>query len=214
MDKVDIKELNGAIDAFKNTVGVLSEISAISKEAQKVSENIRKTSLEVSQNLTKISAKADTISKATVSVIKGSKEAADKVTAELDDLNRKIGAYLDSNSEQMKSVSASLISETEKIIFSNESLGKKLQDYTLSTQKSVDELRIQDATNAREIREKIADMNSSVFYKLDVFEKRIQELSNEVAQVRLQHIKCHKLVTACLVTSVVTAVAVIVGMFI
>lgn len=214
MGRVNIDELNNTVDAFKSTVGALSEIRAISKDVQKVSENISNTGLEVSQNMSKLTAKTEIFSKAADSFIKRSKEATDRVTDELEGQNRKIGTYLESNVEEMKSVSASFIRETEKIISSNEELGKKVQEYALSTQKSVDELRILGANNAREIREKITEMNSSVSSKLGILEKSIQDLVNEAGQVKLQNIKDHTLVIACLVTSAVAAVSAIVGLFI
>ena len=112
--------------------------------------------------------------------------------------------------EMTSEVTGSLKNETEVI----EQLRESVRSYTLSTQSSVDELRISQNRSATEIREAIAEAKKTVKVEIDKVYQNVSELSEKVTALGEKQQKEHTMILVGVILAAVASIASIIGLFI
>ena len=107
-------------------------------------------------------------------------------------------------------VTGSLKNETEVI----EQLRESVRNYTLSTQSSVDELRISQNRSATEIREAIAEAKKTVKVEIDKVYQNVSELSEKVTALGEKQQKEHTMILVGVILAAVASIASMIGLFI
>ena len=200
---INTDEINGAVQSFQNTVEALMSIETISAKASEQLDSIQLSAATIKTATEKIVGKADSLASQSdllKSCVEEAKESNSQNTT----------AVTNKMQEVTSEVTGSLKVETEVI----ERLRESVRNYTLSTQGSVDELRISHNRSATEIREAIAETKETVKVKIDKVSQNVFELSEKVTALGEKQQKEHTMILVCVILAAVASIASIIGLFI
>lgn len=200
---INTDEINGAVQSFQNTVEALKSIETISAKASKQLDSIQSSAASIKTATEEIVGKADSLASQSDLLKTCVEEAKENNTQNTTAVTNKM---LEVTSE----VTGSLKNETEVI----EQLRESVRSYTLSTQSSVDELRISQNRSATEIREAIAEAKKTVKVEIDKVYQNVSELSEKVTALGEKQQKEHTMILVGVILAAVASIASIIGLFI
>ena len=200
---INTDEINGAVQSFQNTVEALKSIETISAKASKQLDSIQSSAASLKTATEEIVGKADSLASQSDLLKTCVEEAKENNTQNTTAVTNKM---LEVTSE----VTGSLKNETEVI----EQLRESVRSYTLSTQSSVDELRISQNRSATEIREAIAEAKKTVKVEIDKVYQNVSELSEKVTALGEKQQKEHTMILVGVILAAVASIASIIGLFI
>lgn len=200
---INTDEINGAVQSFQNTVEALKSIETISTKASEQLDSIQSSAASIKTATEEIVGKADSLASQSDLLKTCVEEAKENNTQNTTAVTNKM---LEVTSE----VTGSLKNETEVI----EQLRESVRSYTLSTQSSVDELRISQNRSATEIREAIAEAKKTVKVEIDKVYQNVSELSEKVTALGEKQQKEHTMILVGVILAAVASIASIIGLFI
>jgi len=200
---INTDEINGTVQSFQNTVEALKSIETISAKASEQLDSIQSSAASIKTATEEIVGKADSLASQSDLLKTCVEEAKENNTQNTTAVTNKM---LEMTSE----VTGSLKNETEVI----EQLRESVRSYTLSTQSSVDELRISQNRSATEIREAIAEAKKTVKVEIDKVYQNVSELSEKVTALGEKQQKEHTMILVGVILAAVASIASIIGLFI
>lgn len=200
---INTKEIDGAVKSFQNTVEALKDIETISAKTAEQLDLIQSSATDIKAATREIVEKADSLASQSDILNSRIKEASASNTQ-----NTKLIAK---NIQEMTSaVTGDLKKETESI----EGLKENVRNYTLSTQGSVDELRISQHRSATEIREAIAETKQIVKDEVMIVSQNVSALSEKVSALSEKQQKDHTVMIVGSVLAAIAALTSIIALFI
>ena len=196
-------EINGAVKSFQDTVAALKRIETISEKT--------------SEQLDSIKSSTASIGTATDEIV----EQAGKLTSHSEGLKACVADAKASNTQntavvtkKMQEMTSEVTNNIKKEIESVEGLRESVRSYTLSTQNSVDEFRINQNRIASEIRESVADTKLTLKDEISKVSQSVNALSEKVSSLCDKQQKDHTLMIVSVILVAIASVASIVGLFI
>ena len=200
---INTDEINGTVQSFQNTVEALKSIETISTKASEQLDSIQSSAASIKTATEKIVGKADGLASQSDLLKSCVEEAKESNTQNTTAVTNKM-------QEVTAEVTGSLKNETEVI----EQLRESVRNYTLSTQGSVDELRISQNRSATEIREAIAEAKKTVKVEIDKVYQNVSELSEKVTALGEKQQKEHTMILVGVILAAVASIASMIGLFI
>ncbi len=204
----DYSDLESSVVSFKETVDALTKISDVEKALEKAEKEFDVFSSVVKEASKKIddtsaslaSAFADFQDRSTANIDALEKNFAEheKILSEqyanskmeidrvLDNLNNQAQEFSSQTSAMIRD-GRQLIQETVETIESgNKSLSSDITEYTSSTLKAVEELRINGLNNARETRDKIVEIETKIHMEQERQMDSIAKLAEQLTVMQQQ----------------------------
>ena len=200
---INTNEINGAVQSFQNTVEALKSIEMISAKASEQLDSIQSSAASIKTATEEIVGKADSLASQSDSLKLCVNEAKESNT-------QNTAAVTNKMQDMTSEVTGSLKNETEVI----EQLRESVRNYTLSTQSSVDELRISQNRSATEIREAIAETKKTVKVEIEKVSQNVFELSEKVTALKDKQQKEHTMILVGVILAAIASIASIIGLFI
>ena len=200
---INTDEINGTVQSFQNTVEALKSIETISTKASEQLDSIQSSAASLKTATEEIVGKADSLASQSDLLKTCVEEAKENNTQNTTAVTNKM-------QEVTAEVTGSLKNETEVI----EQLRESVRNYTLSTQGSVDELRISQNRSATEIREAIAEAKKTVKVEIDKVYQNVSELSEKVTALGEKQQKEHTMILVGVILAAVASIASMIGLFI
>ena len=208
MKQLDIDKLEQSVDSFERTVKALKEIQSINTELSASSKVIQDSILKIQEeetrqrelsesldeNIARFEQKNDentgiikeVIQNQTQDLSKMMEDAYAEVNKGLgriaslyNDMLKQMQDFSDSTTRKMSAQQDMLSEKTDKI-------SSKVEQYTGSTLKSIDELRIQNSDNARETRDKIVEVDTRNRTEMEQRFKKVDALNDEIVRLKSQ----------------------------
>ena len=195
-------EINGAVKSFQDTVAALKRIETISEKT--------------SEQLDSIKSSTASIGTATSEIV----EHAGKLASHSDGLKACVEDAKASNTQNtavvmkiMQEMTGEVTNNMKKEIESIDGLRESVRSYTLSTQNSVDEFRINQNRIASEIRESVADTKLTLKDEISKVSQSVNTLSEKVSSLSDKQQKDHTLMIVGVILVAIASVTSIVGLF-
>ena len=155
---INTEEINGAVKSFQDTVAALKRIETINEKTSEQLDSIRSSTAnlgtatgEIVEQVGKLASHSDGL-KVCVEDAKASNTQNTAVVTKI-----------------MQEMTGEVTNNMKKEIESIEGLRESVRSYTLSTQNSVDEFRINQNRIASEIRESVADTKLTLKDDINIF---------------------------------------------
>lgn len=208
MKQLDIEKLEQSVDSFDRTVKALKEIQTINAELSGSSKVIRESiqqikgeearQKELSESFQASVTEFEQKNAENTGIIKEvihnktqdlSKTMEDAYAEVNKSLNRIASMYHDML-KQMQSfaeeTTGKMAAHQELFTEKTAKIASSIGEYTGSTLKSVDELRIQNSDNARETRDKIVEIDARNRAEMDQRFKKVDSLNDEITRLKAQ----------------------------
>ena len=209
-----LRELQLAVDNFKEVVDRLAEIKIISENVKASAVNMEQLRKELTEYTGELTKSADKVETLCAQIIDSNKQTAQLVSDKLADTQK---AVLDSNESAIDLITKCNDTVIAKVLDSNaqtvksvseyvEAVRTQIVEYSLSVQKSLDELRLQNTNNARELRDSISYAKADLAVKADGIQTSVNNLLDK-------NKSDHTFIMIGAISAVIAAIASIVGMF-
>lgn len=142
MNEFDLTNLDQAVADFQNTIDALRRIQTVSDHVINVAGQLDTSGAELRKDAEKMAEISEQFA-----------EEIKQFSGEAHSLVQQMERIFQSYGETVTKEISNSVNRTNALQEENVKLEKQIQDYTISTQKSVDELRILSNNNARELRE-------------------------------------------------------------
>lgn len=240
---INTDEINSIVQSFQNTVGALKSIETISARTSEQLDIMRSSASRIKTATEEIAGTADSLAlqyDSIICVVEGSKASNAQNTADVTNKLREMTADVASNlkkgsdsikcyveeakannaqntaavtntlREMTNEVTSGLKKETEGI----DQLRESVRNYTLSTQDSIDELRISQNRSASEIREAIDYAKKTVKDEIDKVSQNVSLLSDKIGALGEKQKKEHTLILVGVIFAALASIASIISLFI
>jgi DNA repair ATPase RecN len=209
-----LKELQLAVYNFKEVVDGLAEVKDISKNVKTSADNFQQACKELTEYTDELAISADRVETLCMQIIENNKQTVQSVSDALSDAQK---AILHSNESAAELITKCNDTVITKVLDSNEQTAKNITDcvaniqaqvteYSMSVQKSLDEIRLQNTNNARELRDNISYVKADLAVKLD----RVQ---TSVSNLLDKNKSDHTFIMLGAISATIAAIASIVGIF-
>lgn len=210
-----LRELELAVDNFKDVIDRLAEIKCISENVKTSADTMQTLQTELAEYSSEIVKAVDKVSSLCDRLLEENRQAAQKVSDELRDTKTTI---VDSNESAIDLITKCNDTVIEKTLTSNaqtvkgvaehvETIRAQVTEYMLSVQKSIDELRLQNTNNSRELRDNISYARETLSGKADGIQTTLNSLVAKNITDRI-------FIRVGAISAAVAAIASIVGLFI
>ena len=209
-----MRELQLAVDNFTEVVDRLAEIKSISENAKASADNIGQVYKEMTEYTDELVKSVDKMEALCAQIDENNKRLEQFVSDKLSDAQK---AILDSNESAINLITMCNDTVIAKVLDSNkrtvssisdcvETVRTQTAEYSLSVQKSIDELRLQSTNNARELRDNISYAKADLTVKSDNLQASVNSLLVKSKSERI-------FLTLGAISAAVAAAASIVGLF-
>ncbi len=209
-----MRELQLAVDNFTEVVDGLAEIKSISENAKASADNIGQVYKEMTEYTDELVKSVDKMEALCAQIDENNKRLEQFVSDKLSDAQK---AILDSNESAINLITMCNDTVIAKVLDSNkrtvssisdcvETVRAQTAEYSLSVQKSIDELRLQSTNNARELRDNISYAKADLTVKSDNLQASVNSLLVKSKSERI-------FLTLGAISAAVAAAASIVGLF-
>lgn len=209
-----MRELQLAVDNFTEVVDRLAEIKSISENAKASADNIGQVYKEMTEYTDELVKSVDKMEALCAQIDENNKRLEQFVSDKLSDAQK---AILDSNESAISLITMCNDTVIAKVLDSNkrtvssisdcvETVRTQTAEYSLSVQKSIDELRLQSTNNARELRDNISYAKADLTEKSDNLQASVNSLLVKSKSERI-------FLTLGAISAAVAAAASIVGLF-
>ena len=182
MAAFDITELDKSIESFQETVLALKQIQDINRELESVAGKLGEQDATLKADTEKLDSAYRQIT-AALEQLKGAADAyAGDVKAAFTEQQKELCDRLTAHADTVNAL-------TEAVSEKAAATERSVLDYTTGTQKSIDELRVLETNNAREIRDKIVETDARARSEMDAHFKSVEQLTAELAAMKAQQRK-------------------------
>ena len=196
MNEFDLDNLDQAVTDFQKTIDALRSIQTISDRVIDAAGQIGASGADIKKDAEKMSELSGKIA-----------DEVQRFSGEVNSHVHQVEQFFQEYGETVTKAIADTAASTDSLREENEKLEKKVQDYMVNTQKSLDEVRIVNNNNTRELREKLGitveRIRSEVGGRLGL----LKELEEELDKVKAQQKKTEKLVWIGVVGAVIAALS-------
>ena len=202
MNEFDLENLDQAVTDFQNTIDALKSIQTISDRVVEAAGQIGASGTDLRKDAEKISELSGKIAD---DVQRFSEEASSNV--------RQVERFFQEYGEAVTRAIKNIADSTDALREENEKLEKIIQDYMVNTQKSVDEVRITNNNNTRELREKFGIIAEQIKSEVGGRLGLLKDLEAEFEKLKVQQRKTEKLVWIGMAGAVIAAISSVVQFF-
>lgn len=203
MNEFDLDNLDQAVTDFQNTIDALKSIQTISDRVVEAAGQIGASGDDIRKD-------AEKMSELSGRIANDVQRFSEEVSSHVNQVERFFQEYGEAVTRTIKNAADC----TDALREENEKLERKVQDYMVNTQKSVDEVRITNNNNTRELREKFGIIAEQIKSEVGGRLGLLKDLEAEFEKLKEQQRKTERLVWIGMAGAVIAAISSVLQFFI